>query len=249
VEFNWTTFVLEIINFLVLVWILKRFLYKPVIGVIAQRKAAIEKTMVDAKTMEEGAQALKLQYENRLGDWELEKEKAQAKLLDEIKAERARLMEGLQTSLAQEREKNRVLEARRMDEIRRGMEEEALAQGRQFASRLLSRLPAPELEAKIVELALEDLSRLSDEKRQMIRAAYQEAGSKVLLASAFPLRATQRDALTKAMSHLIGQDLSCELRQDRNLISGLRITIGPWVLRANLQDELESFGEAAHGSS
>ena len=36
-QLNWSTFVLEIINFLILVWVLKRFLYKPVLAAIAQR--------------------------------------------------------------------------------------------------------------------------------------------------------------------------------------------------------------------
>ena len=36
-ELNWTTFALEAVNFMVLVWILKRFLYKPVLAAIAQR--------------------------------------------------------------------------------------------------------------------------------------------------------------------------------------------------------------------
>ena len=41
-ELSWSTFFLEIINFLVLVWILKRFLYKPVMDVIARRREGIE---------------------------------------------------------------------------------------------------------------------------------------------------------------------------------------------------------------
>ena len=245
-EFSWTTFVLEIINFLVLLWILKRFLYKPVMDAIARRKAAIEKALADGKVLQDSVQALKEQYENRLGDWEREKEKARTRLLDEIKTERVRLMAGLQASLEQEREKNRVLEQRRIDELRRGIEDEAMAQGGRFAARLLSRLAGPDLEAKLVELVLEDLAHLPNEKRQTIGTAYREAGSKVLVASAFPLSKMQRDALTEALSQLIGQDISCELSQDHHLICGLRITIGPWVLRANLQDELGSFVEAAH---
>ncbi len=47
-ELNWTTFALEIVNFLILVWILKRFLYKPVLEAIARRKTAIDKTLSDA---------------------------------------------------------------------------------------------------------------------------------------------------------------------------------------------------------
>ena len=38
-QFDWTTFVLEVLNFLVLLWILKRFLYQPVLDVLDARQA------------------------------------------------------------------------------------------------------------------------------------------------------------------------------------------------------------------
>jgi F-type H+-transporting ATPase subunit b len=249
VEFSWTTFVLEVINFLVLLWILKRFLYKPVLEAIARRKGAIEKTLADATAIQSDAQALKRQYESRLGDWEREKEKARMQLRDEIKDERVRLMAELKVTLEQEREKNRVLEQRRIDELSRGVEAEALAQGRQFLARMLSRFASPELESKIIEMVMEDLPRLSDEKKRAIRAAHQAPGSKARLSTAFPVRADQRDALIRVIEDLIGQSVRFELIQDTNLIAGVRISIGPWVLRANLQDELEDFSETAYGSS
>ncbi|WP_054775053.1 hypothetical protein [Methylogaea oryzae] len=43
-ELDWSTIALEIVNFLILVWLLKRLLYKPVQDIIAQRRAAIEAT-------------------------------------------------------------------------------------------------------------------------------------------------------------------------------------------------------------
>jgi F-type H+-transporting ATPase subunit b len=247
-EFSWTTFVLEVINFLVLLWILKRFLYKPVLEAIARRKAAIEKTLADSHAVQSDAQALKRQYESRLEDWEREKEKARTQLRDELKEERVRLMAELKFALEQEREKNRVLEQRRNDELGRAVEGEALAQGRRFLARLVSRFASPELESKIIEVVMEDLPRLSDEKKQAIRAAHEAPGSKVRLSSAFPVLGDQRDALMRAIDDLVGQPVRCELIQDTHLIAGVRISIGPWVLRANLQDELKDFSEADHGS-
>ena len=44
-EWNWSTFVLEMINFLVLVWILKHFFYRPVLGVIERRQKSIDQTV------------------------------------------------------------------------------------------------------------------------------------------------------------------------------------------------------------
>ena len=68
-EFDWTTFALEIINFLILVWILKRFLYRPVLDVIARRRAGVEKTLADAKRIEAEAGELKQRCECELAQW------------------------------------------------------------------------------------------------------------------------------------------------------------------------------------
>ena len=98
-ELSWTTFILEIINFLVLVWILKRFFYKPVLDVIARRRAGIEKTMTDAQTLHTQAEKLQEQYEGRLADWDKERQQARESLARELETEHNRKMEELHLSL------------------------------------------------------------------------------------------------------------------------------------------------------
>ena len=62
--------------------------------------------------------------------------------------------------------------------------------------------------------------------------------------SAYPLDMTQRKAIGDACQTLVGRELTCEFLEDRNLIAGLRISVGSWVLRANVQDELSFFAES-----
>ena len=50
-QIDWTTLVLEIINFLVLVWILKRFLYRPVMEAIAARQQRVEGKLAEARAI------------------------------------------------------------------------------------------------------------------------------------------------------------------------------------------------------
>jgi len=247
-ELDWTTFILEIINFLVLVWILKRFLYQPVLNVIAQRKAAIDKTLAEAQALQAEAGRLRQQYEHRLADWGNEKEQARRQMLEELAAERTRLMGALQTALQQEREKNQVLEQRRADELRRAAEAQAVTQGARFAARLLARLAAPALEARIVELVLEDLPQLAAEQVQAIRAACRENDVKMNVTSVYPLSAEHRERLVAQLTELSGTQAPCRFREDPGLLAGLRISIGPWVLRANLQDELAFFSEDTRGT-
>lgn len=245
-EFDSTTFALEIVNFLVLVWILQRFLYKPVTNAIAERKAAIDKTLADARTVEATALSLKQQYQNRMTDWEDERAKAKVQLASELDAERGRLMNALHASVEQEREAKRALEQRRAMELRRRLEEGALAEGGRFAARLLSRVASAELEEKICGLLIEDLPHLGDSELQSLRAACQTADAKLRITSRYALGDAQRSSLAQALGRVAAKPVECEFGLAPELIAGLRIGICAWVLRCNLQDELKFFAEVHH---
>lgn len=248
-EFEWTTFALEILNFLVLIWILKRLLYKPILKAIAERKAEIQKTLSDAETLRKDAQALQEQYENRQIEWNREKETVRNRMVEEVNAEKVRLLAALHNSLGQEREKARALEERRRTELTQQAEDAAVAQGGRFAARLLARLASAELEAKLVEILVEDLRWIPDNRRQAIRSACAKGDVRAIVTSAYPLIQSERTSLLEAIESLLGQSISCEWRQDLDLMAGIRLSLGPWMLGANLQDELKAFSEAAQSAN
>jgi len=245
VQFDWVTFVLEIVNFLILVWILKRFLYQPVLKTIARRKAVIDRTLADAKTKTADAEALERQYRDRLGDWEREKQALRAQLEEELNATRTRRTAALDAALEQEREKRHTLDERKMTEWRTRAEEEAVVHGTQFAAKLLSRLAMPELEARLVTIALEDVRHFSEAQLQALRAACRDGDARISVTSAFPLDESSRRALVQGFAEVTQAQLSSQFAEDPRLLAGLRVNIGSWVLHANLQDELKFFGEAA----
>lgn len=243
-EFDSTTFALEIINFLVLVWLLHHFLYKPVTTIIAQRQAGIEKTLAGAQATRNEADALKLQYDSRTAEWEQEKAQARQQLQQEMDVERARLMAALQASLDEERNKLRAVEQRRNQEQRRRLEEEARVEGGRFAASLLSRLASVELEERVCQVLLEDLTQLPDQPLQALRNA--EQATEVKITSAYPLGESQRIGLNQALNRVAERPVACTFDQDAKLMAGLRLSIGPWMLRANLQDELHFFATAQY---
>ena len=247
-ELNWSTFLLEIINFLILVWILKHFFYKPVLAVIARRHRSIEESLNDANTLHEDAEALRVQYENRLAEWEKERQAAQSSLDNEIETERARRMVALRATLGEEREKARVIEQRALETSRLRAEETALAQGVQFSTRLLSVAAGPELEQRLLDLLLKELSALPPKQLSTLRAAAGKSTDRILVASAYPLDDDMRLSLESTLASVLAVTTPFHYEQDKDLLAGLRVTMGSWVLRANLQDELKSFAELAHES-
>ncbi len=247
-EFDWTTFFLEVANFLVLVWILQRFLYRPVTEAVERRRQAIAQTLSDARAIEERAKALQGEYEGRLAALAGEKEEARRRMHEEIGAERARLMQALRVSLEEEREKDRVLAERRAGEQRRALAGEAAAEGARFTACLLARLSGPELEAKILCVVVEDLGALRGETLEALRGACKEPGAALAVKSAYVLTVEQREKLAHAFEALCGSALPCVFEEDRALLAGVRIALGHWVLRANLEDELVYFAENAANS-
>lgn len=245
-EINWSTFVLEIINFLVLVWILKHFLYKPVLDVIARRQAGIEKTLADAKSLHTEAEKLQEQYESRLSDWNQEKQQEHEVLAHELEAERTRKMAEIQTSLEQEKQKTRVTEERRQAESMRKIEESALVQGARFATHLLELAAGPETEIRLVELMITELSQLSDERITAFRSNYGKNSETLVVTSAYPLPDDLSQRLAKALEKIAGPNMVLRFAQDKKLLAGVQVTLGPFVLGANLRDELKGFAELAY---
>jgi F-type H+-transporting ATPase subunit b len=248
VEFTWTTFVFEIINFVILVWILKHYFYTPVLNVIARRRDEIQQTLDKARDIHTRAEETQQRYESRLAEWEAEKRVQQEQLHDQLDEERRRQMEALQTSLEEQRKKAQVTEQRRLSDLAREQEARAIEQAAHFAARLLERISGPELETRLVELVGDDLAELSGEQLEALRAAMQAETEPLVVSSAYELPQTLRDRLQAALGTALGeQAVQCRFRREPDLLAGLRISVGPWVLRANLRDELQFFAESGHG--
>ncbi len=247
-ELNWSTFLLEIINFLVLVWILKRFLYKPVLDVIARRRADIEDRLAKAQHLHDEADRLKAEYDNRLVDWEHERQQAKDNLSQELNEERTRRLEQLHTTLKQEQNKAKVSQLQQQTKIAQALEHQALQQSAQFATRLLNQASGPELEARLIGVLLENLANLSQDQIKTLNTQWGRQPESIVVASAYPLPENQRTNLEIALGKITGETIPIQYKQNSDLLAGLNITIGAWVLQTNIRDELKGFTEFAYAT-
>ena len=248
-QIDWSTIILEIVNFLVLVWILKHFLYQPVLDIIAKRRAGIEATVTQAEETRHSAESLKQQYEGRVADWEQERAVARESLQHELDTERQRRLETLQAEGQSEREKARVADERRLVEAQRRSEQQALVQSARFAAKLLGRLSGPDLETRLVQWMLDEIRNLPSAQLTALRQETANHPNEAEVQSAHPLEAGTRRQIESALGTLFERPVTCRFHEDPALIAGVRITLGPWVLRANLQDELQGFAELSHDTT
>jgi len=245
-EFNLSTFILEIINFLILIWILQRLFYKPLLEVIAKRKQFIDQSLADAKAMQQQAEEQRSLYENRQKLWEQEKQAALAALHQQIDAERRVQMAKLDTDLEQERQKINVTLQRQQQELQRQAEKQALQNGARFAGMLLKQSASPELEARLFNLLLDHLKTLPEACTLCLQMMGTKKSVPIKITSAYPLTDDLRLQLEQKLGSLITSPINFQYHQDAALIAGIRMDIGAWVLNANLQHELMGFAEIAN---
>jgi len=245
-EFDLSTFLLEIVNFLILIWILQRLFYKPVLAVIARRKQHIDRTLAEAQELQQQAEDLRQRYENRQNQWELEKRAALNALHREIDAERKTQMDKLEADLEQERQKAKVTLSRLQQDIQQQAEKKALQNGARFAGILLQQAAGPELEASLCGMLLDHFTDLPEECRLCLQMLDAKKSVTIHITSAYPLSDGLKQKLEQKLGALINRHDVFHYHQSPELIAGLRIDIGAWVLNANLQHELAGFAEIAH---
>src|ERR1700733_11157535 len=90
---DWFTVVAQAINFLILVWLLKRFLYKPILHAIDEREKGIAAQLAEAEAKKAEAQQERDDYQHKNETFDQERAALLTKATDEAKAERQRLLD------------------------------------------------------------------------------------------------------------------------------------------------------------
>lgn len=241
-QLDWTTFALEVVNFLVLVWILRHFFLKPIAATIEKRRQATQGVLDEARKKEAAAQALKAGYEKHLAEWNAEHDGARRGLEEELAKARTAGLERFRAELAAEQEKAQVQQAREAQRRSAAEQREALAIAMRFTAKLLGRIASPEVETRLVDAALEDLRGLKP--GQLRRGSEDGTDDTVLVHSACPLPEQTRKAVSDVLKPFMPDSATIRFDVDDSLLAGLRIRIGARVIDANLADELRFFSES-----
>lgn len=240
-ELSWSTLVFEIINFLVLIWILKYFLYAPIQKTISARQKMVEDKLENAEKLRSEAQDLQLKYEHRLADWQLEKEHLQKDFQHELEQWKSAELVDFEKKLTTEKAALIECELRKSKELIEKNAREAILLAGKFAEKFLKNFADAHLEKKIIGKIILDLGELPDEKMQLMTK--QSLQDTILIQSAYTINEQQRQNLVETIEKLSHKKFRVDFAINPELLAGLIIQIGAVVLQANLRDELKFFTE------
>ena len=90
---DWFTVGAQALNFLILVWLLKRFLYKPILDAIDAREKRIAAELADADAKKAEAKKERDEFQHKNEEFDQQRAALLSKATDEANAERQRLLD------------------------------------------------------------------------------------------------------------------------------------------------------------
>ncbi len=235
---DWITVTAQVFNFLILVWLLKRFLYHPVINAMDRREQRIRAQLTDAESREQAALAAAADYRDKAEALEQQKqqileqarqeaENARARMLSEAREETARIRANWMRELSEEK-------AAFLTGLRKQSVEAVTA----IARKSLEDLADTTLEARMVQVFADKLASLSAEEKAALITAREPA----TLSSAWPLDDSHRDFLTRAVQEQLGQETSLTFSTNPELICGIEFLREGHRISWNLSDYMDELG-------
>lgn len=241
---DWFTVFAQIVNFLVLLLLLRRFLYAPILQAMATREAKIAAQIERAESLEQVAQQEAEFYRDQNEDLQnrrdellfLAKENAEAWRKEQIQKARLELEE-LRTRWYQnvEAEKGEFLQ-----ELRQRITQQVYA----ISRRALADLANDELEQRMIGLVLRRIQNLDASERQAFADSIQRSGNRIVFRTAFAVGQGVRREITETVQTHLSPDADLYFETAPELLCGIEAKIQDNKLAWTLDDYLESL-EAA----
>jgi F-type H+-transporting ATPase subunit b len=210
--FDWFTVSAQVVNFLILVWLMKRFLYKPILHAIDAREKRIATELADADGKRAEAEKEREEFQHKNEEFDQQRAALLSQARDEAQAERQRLLdEARQAADALRAKREDALKREQQslnDEIARRTREEVFA----IARKTLMDLAGTSLEERISEAFTRRLREMDRKAKEGLAEALKTSSDPVLLRSAFELRPEQRAAIQHALNETFSADPSTPLR-------------------------------------
>ena len=244
---DWFTVGAQVVNFLILVWLLKRLLYKPILHAIDERERRIAKELADADTKKAEAEKERARFQQKNDDFDRQREELLGKAKGEARAESQRLLEESRLAANALRAKQEDALKREQqslnDEITCRTREEVFA----IARKTLTDLAGTSLEERMSEVFTRRLRGLNDEAKEGLARALQTSSDPVLVRSAFELPAEQRAAIQRALSETFSAEMQVRFEAAPGVISGIELTANgrkvAWSITEYLASLEKSIGE------
>lgn len=248
-QIDWFTFVAQIVNFLILIALLQRFLYKPVIEAMDRREKQIADRQEEARQKMVEANEKEAKYEKKLRDLERDKQEMEQQAKEEVEQKRKQMM-------AEARQEVEEMQRRWKEAL--SSEKEAFLQELQIEAgehiveivrEILDDLANRELEEQVTDIFIRQLESMDKEANKKLVNSALEYGKGILeVKSSFEIGKKQRQTIIDILQQKVAPNVECRFEVSRSLGFGIELRAGGWRAGWNLTGYINTLRESLEGA-
>jgi F-type H+-transporting ATPase subunit b len=237
---DWFTVLAQVVNFIILAWLLKHFLYRPILDAIDAREKKIAAALADANKKQTEAQTERDQYQQKNKEFDQQRAAVLAKAADEAKTERQKMLDEARKAADE-------LSAKRQESLRN--EQKSLAEALSLRARdevlaiarkALADLAGATLEERMVDVFLQKWATLDDKAMDGFKSAFKASSATVFVRAAFTLAPGQRAAIEAAIKGTLGVAAQVRFEVAPELVGGIEANVNGQKVAWSVADYLNS---------
>ncbi len=238
---NWFTVFAQIVNFLILVFLLQHFLYKPIMQTIKKRQTMIEARWEDAEIAQKEAQQEADTYRQQQQKLQQQKEAMRVEMVKEVDREHQQLLIKARQEVEEMQVKWREALLQEQNDFIRSLRQQIAEQTNLIARHALRDLANADLEQQMIVSFCQRLQEIDENQKQIITQSLQNSHQPIIIKSSFEISSESRQQIAKALQVQVFSDNPLEFHTSPDLICGIQVKLAAYVISWNLDDYLQTF--------
>jgi F-type H+-transporting ATPase subunit b len=243
-QVDWFTVIAQVVNFLVLVYLLKRFLYGPIVEAMARREQLIADRLHAADDKATEAEHVTESYQTQILELEERKEAILDEAKQQVHTQRVQEMEELRKEIAETRTRwHEEVEYEKdafLREARKGIGSQAC----DIAHKVLQELAGAELEQELIRMFLKRLRQMDEVERSNLATALLEQKEAIEVATSFDVDSDLQQEITTVLADLSGVAIETRFTRSDELLCGIALKLPAHKIVWSIDDYLDKLEQS-----
>jgi F-type H+-transporting ATPase subunit b len=240
---DWFVFFAQIVNFLILVYLLKRFLYGRIVKAMDNREAKIVARYEEAETLKREAEKSAALYEEKNKVLAEKQEELMNQAVQEAETRRKELMEKARQDVDTIRERWKETVQREKESFLQDLRQRAGRQIHQIARRLLNDMADTDLEERIIAVFLKRIEAMNEAEQKTLQDSIARSDEEIIIQSTFPISSPLREKIQEGLRRYQVGEPRIRYETTDEIVSGVELRAHGHKLAWSLGDYLETLEE------
>lgn len=223
---DWFTFAAQIVNFLILIWLLRHYLYGPLVNVMDRREERISSRLEEARDTRGEAERAQAELEAERADLAGSKQRILARAREEAAERKRELVESARVEVDRLERAWRESIRREREAFLEDLSDRVASQILATTRRVLRDLADQRLEDRVVESFAERLDALERTEARALAEAVREADLRPVVRSRFPLSEEQRGTIAERLSAVVEEPVEPRFEEVPDIGFGIEVEGG-----------------------